>query len=82
MTAKRKEVPSAGEPGAPHGRPSACLNLYNLYSVSSPRRTHMMKFIFADNWDFSRVVVEVRVMRCSVSVVVGMCAGVDCETDE
>lgn len=42
----------------------------------------MMKCISADNWDFSRVLVEVRVMRCSVSVVVGMCAGVDGEADE
>lgn len=41
-----------------------------------------MKFIFVDNWDFSRVVVEVRVMRCFVFVVVGMCVGVDCEIDE
>lgn len=82
MAAKREEVPQHRGAGAPHHGPSACLNLYNLYLVSSPRRAHMMKFISADNRDFSRAVVEVSVMRCSVSVVVGMCAGVDCETDE
>lgn len=42
----------------------------------------MMKFISADNWDFSRAVVEACVMRCSVAVVVGMCAGLDGEADE
>lgn len=41
-----------------------------------------MKFISADNWGFSRAVVEASVMRCSVSVVVGMCAGLACEADE
>jgi hypothetical protein len=41
-----------------------------------------MKFISADNRDFSRAIVGVSVVGCSVSVVVGMCSGVDCETDE
>lgn len=40
-----------------------------------------MKLISADNWDFSRVVVGVGLMRRCVSGV-GMCAGLDGEADE
>ena len=41
-----------------------------------------MKFISADNWDFSRAVVRAGLMRCSVPGVVGMCAGPDGAADE
>lgn len=75
-------MPGAGEPSAPHRRPSACWNPCNLYTVSSPRPAHMMKFISADNWDFSRAVVRAGLMRCSVPGAAGMCAGPDGAADE
>lgn len=71
-----------GEPGAARRGPSTHSDLYNLYGVSSPRRAHMMKFISADNGDFSRVLAAVARLGCPFCVVVGMCAGVDGGADE
>ena len=42
----------------------------------------MIKFISADNWDFSRAVVRAGLMRCSVPGAAGMCAGPDGAADE
>lgn len=68
-----RKCPARGA-GAPRRPPPAGPNPGNLYSVSPPRRAHMMKFISADNRGFGRAGRR----RCDellCPVAVGMCAG-------